>query len=219
MSLIRFNVFGRALAVRRDGDSWRVYSVGTDGKLGAAGLVIPDFIAENELERYLADILHENAPPDPRPDSSITLEATGSSDFERCECCGQHSRTVWGLAYRGGGAHAAYFVHWTLGRVADQGAHFDLVLGRWGAGTTKADRHAVSVEYRRTDRGPAFMVVDATARPIARHELVGLALRRSEVIGTAVATDAFELLDAIWLKDFRIAEVTGGDSVGHSTRE
>jgi hypothetical protein len=34
MSLIRFNVFGRILAVRRDRDSWRVYSVDMDGKLG-----------------------------------------------------------------------------------------------------------------------------------------------------------------------------------------
>jgi hypothetical protein len=63
MSLIRFDVFGRVLAVRRDGDSWRVYAVGTDGKLGASGIVIPDFIAEHELERYLADIFHENARP------------------------------------------------------------------------------------------------------------------------------------------------------------
>jgi hypothetical protein len=141
--------------------------------------------------------------------AQITLEATGSSDFERCECCGQNSRTVWGLAYRDGGAHAAYVVHWTPGKVADHGAHFDLVLGRWGEGATKADRYAVSLEYRGTDRGPAFMVIDATGRPIAGNELVGLALRRNEVIGTSAATDAFELVDAIWLKDRRLAEITG----------
>jgi hypothetical protein len=63
MSLIRFNVFGRILAVRRDGEAWRVYSVGMDGKLGEAGIVIPGFIAENELEQYLADIFHESARP------------------------------------------------------------------------------------------------------------------------------------------------------------
>jgi hypothetical protein len=63
MSLIRFNVFGRVLAVRRDGGSWRVYSVGMDGKLGDTGIVIPDFIAESQLEQYLADILHESARP------------------------------------------------------------------------------------------------------------------------------------------------------------
>ena len=139
----------------------------------------------------------------------ITLEPTGSSDFERCECCGQNSRTVWGLARRDGGAQATYFVHWTLGKVADDGAHFDLILGRWGDSATKADRYAVSLEYRRTEQGPAFMVIDATERPIAHNELVGRALRRNEVIGTAMATQAFELVDAIWLKDRRISEVTG----------
>ena len=61
MPLIRFNVFGRILAVERRGEWWRVYSVGMDGKLGEAGIVIPAFIAENELEQYLADIFHESA--------------------------------------------------------------------------------------------------------------------------------------------------------------
>jgi hypothetical protein len=139
----------------------------------------------------------------------ITLEIIGSSDFERCECCGRNSRTVWGLARRDGDAHAAYFVHWALGRVDDDGAHFDLILGRWGDGATKADRYAVSLEYRRTEQGPAFMVIDATERPIAHNELVGRALQRNEVIGTTLAIDAFELVDVIWVKDGRIDEVTG----------
>jgi hypothetical protein len=141
--------------------------------------------------------------------SAITLEPTGRSEFERCECCGENSRTVWGLARRDGRAHASYFVHWTLGRVADNGAHFDLILGRWGDNATKADRYAVSLEYRRTEQGPAFMVIDATERPIMHNELVGRPLRQNEVIGTALATHAFELVNAIWLKDRRISEVTG----------
>ena len=63
MSFLRFNVFGRVVAVRRDGESWQVYAVGSDGKLGHAGFVIPDFIAEHELEQYPADIFHESARP------------------------------------------------------------------------------------------------------------------------------------------------------------
>jgi hypothetical protein len=139
----------------------------------------------------------------------ITLELIGSSDFERCECCGQNSRTVWGLARRNGAAHAAYFVHWTRGQAADDGAHFDLILGPWGDRAAKADRYAVSLQYRRGEQGPAFMVIDARERPIAHNQLVGRALRRNEVIGTTLATDAFELVDAIWSKDTRITEVTG----------
>src|SRR5205823_3551475 len=118
---------------------------------------------------------------DELPMTEIILEPTGSSDYERCECCGENSRTVWGLARRDGGAHAAYFVHWTLGKVAEKGAHFDLILGRWGEDATRVDRYAVSLEYRRAAEGPAFMVIDATEPPIAHNELVARALRRDEV--------------------------------------
>ena len=141
--------------------------------------------------------------------TEIILEPTGSSDYERCECCGENSRTVWGLARRDGGAHAAYFVHWTLGKVAEKGAHSDLILGRWGEDATNVDRYAVSLEYRRAAEGPAFMVIDATEQPIAHNELVARALRRDEVIGTELAAHAFELVDAIWLNDRQISEVTG----------
>jgi len=140
--------------------------------------------------------------------SEIALEPTGGRDFERCECCGRNSRTVWGLARLYGGTHASYFVHWTLGRVAEHGAHVDLIFGQWGEKTTRADRYAIALEYRRTDQGPAFMVIDASKRPFAPNELVGRVLRRDEVIGTTFATDAFELVDAIWLHDNRISEVS-----------
>jgi hypothetical protein len=38
------------------------------------------------------------------------------------------------------------------------------------------------------------MVADATAWPIARHELVGRALRRVDMVGTEVGARAFELV-------------------------
>jgi len=93
--------------------------------------------------------------------------------------------------------------------VAEHGAHFDLIFGLWGENTTRADRYAVSLEFRRTDRGPAFMVIDASQRPVAQSDLVDRALRRDEVMDTWIAADAFELVDAIWLQDRRISEVTG----------
>ena len=139
----------------------------------------------------------------------ITLEPTGSSDFERCECCGDNSRTVWGFIRRDGLPEAAYFVHWTLGKVAIHGSHFDLILGCWGEGSTRADRCAVSLEYRRTAEGPGFMVIDATTRDISRNELAGRGLRRDEVVGTALSEHVFNLVDAIWLQDARIKELTG----------
>jgi hypothetical protein len=117
------------------------------------------------------------------------------------------SRTVSGYLHRGSATEAAYFVQWTLGQVDRHGAHFDLIIGKWGEGTTASDRCAVSLELRRTDSGPAFMVIDSVQRPVGSSDLVARALSRSEVIGTPLASAAFEMVDAIWLQDPRIAEV------------
>lgn len=135
------------------------------------------------------------------------IEATGAQDFGPCACCGDNSRTVWGLVHRGKAGEAAYFVQWTLGQIGRHGAHFDLVLGPWGEGTTRDDRYAVSLEFRRTENGPAFMVIDADTRDIAKGDLAHHGLTRQEVVGTAVAKQAFEIVDAIWLQDERLAEI------------
>ena len=52
------------------------------------------------------------------------------------------------------------------------------------------------------------MVVDASETSIASNPLVGRALKREEVVGTPLAQEVFELVDAIWLEDANIAEVT-----------
>lgn len=140
----------------------------------------------------------------------LSVEIADSSDFGPCDCCGANSRTVWGYLHRGDIAEAAYFVQWTLGQVDRHGVNFDLIVGKWGTGTSCHDRSAVSLEFRRTEKGPAFMVVDSSHRPVAASELVGKALGRSQVIGTPLARAAFECVDAIWLHDERIAEIVGG---------
>jgi hypothetical protein len=126
-----------------------------------------------------------------------------------CECCGRQSRTVTGFVYLDDDPVAAYFVQWTLGSVDSHGANFDLILGRWGEGATSSDRSAVALEFRRTPNGPAFMVVDASARPAGRSELAGRALSREGVVGTPLAKIAFDMVDAVWLHDGRIKEIVG----------
>ncbi len=59
----RFNVFGRLVAVERSGASWKTWSLGPDGKRSPADFVVPDFVAEDELAQYLADLFHEDASP------------------------------------------------------------------------------------------------------------------------------------------------------------
>jgi hypothetical protein len=134
----------------------------------------------------------------------LSIEPSGSNDFGPCDCCGENSRTVWGYVYRGNNAEAVYYVHWSLGKVAEDGAHFDIIVGQWGDDSSSADRRTVALEYR---PGLGVMVIDATARKIARESMAGKALNRDEIIGTPLAQQAFDIFDAIWLQDKRIAEV------------
>jgi hypothetical protein len=89
----------------------------------------------------------------------LHVEPTESRDFGPCDCCGAETRHVWGYVHSPSGTAAAYFIQWAIGRVADHGALFDLILGRWGEGTTAADRVLVALAYRLTDTGPGFMVI------------------------------------------------------------
>jgi hypothetical protein len=87
------------------------------------------------------------------------------------------------------------------------GAYFDLIVGAWGEGTSAAERAALTLAFRQTDEGPAFMVIDAGDRAHARSELVGRALDRNEVLNGPFAAHAFAIVDAIWLQDDRIQEL------------
>jgi hypothetical protein len=141
------------------------------------------------------------------PDPLVEIEQLGAKESGPCSCCGSETRRVWGFVHRGPTTEAAYFVSWTPGAVLQHGAAVDLVLGAWGKGTIPSDRVAISAVFKVTDRGPEFMVVDATGRPHVRPDVVTRALTRAEVIGTPVATRAFAVLDEIWLGDPRIAEL------------
>jgi len=137
------------------------------------------------------------------------VEIAGSNDFGPCDCCGGTSRTVWGYLRTEGEPSAAYYVQWTVGQMDRHGAHVDLIVGRWGHGTSADDRSAVSLEFGRAEGRPGLMVIDAGHRPTASSSFCGKALARAEVVGTPLADTVFEMVDAIWLQDGRIAEVSG----------
>lgn len=137
---------------------------------------------------------------------SLEIEPAGSKDFGPCDCCGAMSRSVWGYVYRDGNAEAAYFVQWTFGEVERHGANVDVIVGSWGEGATAEGRSAVALEFR---RGQGFLLVDARDRPIGQGSLAKRILTRSEVVGTPLADSVFDLVDAVWLQDKRIREVSG----------
>ena len=57
---IKRDVFGRQVLAMRTNEGWRMYYVSADGKRrNADDLMVPPFINEIEIERYLADLCHE----------------------------------------------------------------------------------------------------------------------------------------------------------------
>ena len=58
---LRFDVFGREIAVERMGGGWRPLLIGGEGKSRPADFEIPSTVAENELLGYLDDLFHEYA--------------------------------------------------------------------------------------------------------------------------------------------------------------
>lgn len=149
-------------------------------------------------------------PTNNSPFMQLNVEPDGERLSGPCECCGNDTRCVWGFISADDEAVAAYYVSWTLGMVADHGAVFDLVIGQWGDDSTPADRRLVTLRYRLVDESPAFMVADASGRPADSPDLVGQALARSEVVGTPIAQQAFDLVDAIWDQDDRLKELSDG---------
>ena len=63
MSELRFNVFGKIVAIVGTPGSWQAFYPGTNGTRSPADFVIPADIAEDDLADYLADLFHEHATP------------------------------------------------------------------------------------------------------------------------------------------------------------
>ncbi|MCP5399663.1 MAG: hypothetical protein H6921_10410 [Sphingomonas sp.] len=138
-----------------------------------------------------------------QPSNGFAVEPLDESGGH-CDCCGEASRSVWGVVHQGNATVAAYWVHWTVGHLDVHGANLDLILGAWGDDTSARDRVAASLVYRAPeDTPPALMVIDAADRPIGASELVSGALRREEIIGTPLADHLFAMVDAIWEQDQR----------------
>ena len=135
-------------------------------------------------------------------DHKLTIEPGGEKTSGPCTCCNQMTRRIWGYAYQSDSALAAYFVEWTPGH-QDNGAAFDLILGSWGDEADNTQRLAVSLEFRRLETGPAFMVVDAQSKSVSRSPLISRALSRNEVVGQPIASTAYAVCDAIYLLDSR----------------
>jgi len=61
---MKLEVFGKLLEVVRDGDLWKVFYLGNEGKKRpAVDILIPSEVKQEDVAEYLADICHEWARP------------------------------------------------------------------------------------------------------------------------------------------------------------
>ena len=67
MRVLVFDVFGRRIGVTRAAGQWVTMELGSEGKHRPAKVTIPEWVEEDGLLRFLADIFHESASPS-RPD-------------------------------------------------------------------------------------------------------------------------------------------------------
>jgi hypothetical protein len=129
---------------------------------------------------------------------------TLSESSGHCDCCGQVTHSIWGTVTKGSQTVAAYWASWSEGHLEELGADFDLVVGTWGDEAGPEARAAISAAYRMPPQG-GFMIIDGKDRmPLAAHQL-----KRTDVIGTPLAEQVFNILDAIWLKDNRLFSSEG----------
>lgn len=129
---------------------------------------------------------------------AFEIEQSGTSAGV-CECCGMTTQRVWGFV-RDEGPVGAFFISWTPGR-PEHGAAFDLILGAWGDSAQASDRFATALMLHLVEGTPQFMVIDADQRKIAKSPLIETALKRSDVIGTALAPLVFAVVDAVYMSD------------------
>ena len=142
-------------------------------------------------------------PAERRP--RLEIEPTGAT-AGHCDCCGSTTERVWGFVHGNKETLAAYFVSWARQR-PNHGASFDFILGKWGESATPQERYVVSLDCRIIEGAPQFMVVDAHGRLPSAQDVAESALTRSEVIGTPLAPQIFQLVDEVYISDPRLAEI------------
>lgn len=60
---LRFEVFGRRMAVVDEGHGWRLWLTGAEGKRRPMDVAIPPGLDEIDVATWLGDIFHEAATP------------------------------------------------------------------------------------------------------------------------------------------------------------
>ena len=139
-------------------------------------------------------------------DDELRAEVLDIKDTGPDQDSGSETRLAVGRVWVGDFVHATFHAHWTPGR-SKHPAVFDLVLGDHEDGAGPEQRIGVSVAYRNEDGQGEFRLIDATGRPFATPATLGKALRGTEVAGTPLAREVFDIAACIVRSHPMFAEI------------
>jgi hypothetical protein len=135
------------------------------------------------------------------------VEPTLHKSHGPCPHCGGEEQTVWGNVYAPSQQRAVYYVRWTAGRRREN-ITFLVSVGSWTS-DNPSDRRSVGLACRLRRGWPGFMVIDAARTPWGLNgdtTVLGRMLPRDEVIGTQLAAEVFQVVDAVIVQDPRVRE-------------
>lgn len=131
----------------------------------------------------------------------IRVEPTNQKDSGPCPCCGDLTRIVWGHVFSDEHARAVYYARWTLNQ-AKHGALWMVSVGDWE--DPNGERWSVGLDSRAPDGRIAFMLIDAEETPWGNAPGLGKPLTRDEALGTPLAEEVFQIVDACLEQDARL---------------
>ena len=116
-----------------------------------------------------------------------------------CDCCGKTTLVIEGDLYRQDAWIGFYWVRMAEGH-PEQLPTFHIGTGNWAEEARSEDRWVIAVEYSKDAEG--FRAID-----VPNDGSTATFLKRDEWISTDFASEAVAILDAIYMKDDRLAEL------------
>jgi hypothetical protein len=137
---------------------------------------------------------------------SYSIEPGSEAITGQCTCCGGNTHVYRGFVYRDQNAFAIYLIAYTDGH-PEVGSSMTLSIRGWGDGADRAEKESVSLRWHKTPTGPGCSVVEPEEAFFREdRDFLGPMLTREEAMLSGRAAEAFQIADAIWSADARLAK-------------
>jgi hypothetical protein len=120
-----------------------------------------------------------------------------------CADCGAAATRVAGDVLADGTVRAVYRMTWVESH-PERRAHLAIGLGSWDQRASRADRHLIELQVWHRDRYPSLTVIDSPSHREFVDNVLGIGLRRDQVVGTPVGRELFEITDQVMFHDPRV---------------